>query len=71
MPNKFDEQSVVWISVPLSAETADMLQELADMCHAEPRIIAASLLRDVLADDAAAHDNNLLHSMPTPSNAIN
>ena len=68
MPNNPDKP-VVWINVPLSLETADMLQALADICHAEPTIIAASLLRDVLADDIETHDDHQLQSMPTPSNA--
>lgn len=71
MPSN-DEKSVVWISVPLSLETADQLQALADICHTAPDSVAASLLRDILADDAAAHDDShQLYSMPTPTNSIN
>lgn len=42
---------VVWISVPLDAETAVRLQALSDECHAAPHSVASSLLRDVLEDD--------------------
>lgn len=50
-----DQEQVVWLSIPVSRETAEMLIDLADNCHAEPQAIAASLLRDILADDAEAH----------------
>lgn len=51
-----DPSEIVWISVPLDAETAARLQDLSDMCHAPDRaVVAASLLHDVLQDDSAAH----------------
>lgn len=46
---------VVWISLPLDAETAAILQDLSDMCHADRVVVAASLLHDVLHDDREAH----------------
>ena len=45
----------LWISVPLSGDTVRRLKKLADMCHADPKAVAASLLHDVLADDEGAH----------------
>ncbi len=52
---KTNEQPVDWISVPLSEETAARLQDLSDHCHADPVGVAASLLHDILKDDADAH----------------
>lgn len=49
------ENDVVWISLPLDAETAARLQDLSDMCHADRVVVAASLLHDVLKDDCDAH----------------
>jgi predicted transcriptional regulator len=51
-----DEQGVAWLSIPLSAETRERLRHLADICHADPVQVAASLLHDVLKDDEVAHD---------------
>ena len=50
-----DQTAVIWISIPLDGETAARLQNLSDVCHAAPTNVAASLLRDILADDADAH----------------
>ena len=52
---RFEDNEVVWVSVPLDAATAARLQGLADMCHAEPTSVAASLLHDVLKEDDEAH----------------
>ena len=54
--DRFEDNEVVWVSVPLDAATAARLQGLADMCHAEPTSVAASLLHDVLAEDEAHHE---------------
>ena len=71
MPNN-SEKSIVWISVPLSLETADMLQSVADMCHASAQSVAASMLHDILVDDATAHgDDYHFLMMPVPSSTIN
>ena len=45
---------VQWISIPLDAQTAARLANLSDECHADQVAVAASLLRDVLADDEQA-----------------
>ena len=50
-----DEEELVLFSVPLNGATVERLMRLADICHADPRKIAASLLRDILAEDAEAH----------------
>jgi hypothetical protein len=50
-----DDKSVVWISVPLSEETATRLQNLSDQCRADPVGVAASLLHDILKDDEETH----------------
>ena len=72
MPNNPDKP-VVWINVPLSLETADMLHSVADMCHSSPQSVAASILHDVLKDDATAHRDEDYHfrAMPVPSSTIN
>ncbi len=49
------KNDVVWISLPLDAETAARLQDLSDMCHADRVVVAASILHDVLKDDHEAH----------------
>lgn len=59
MVQDHDEDDVHWLRVPLDAATVARLHGLADMCHAEPISIAASLLHDVLKDDEAAHDPNV------------
>lgn len=50
-----DPNETVWISIPLDGETAARLRYLSDICHAEPTCVAASLLHDVLKDDAETH----------------
>ena len=56
MPKRIDEQEVVWVQVPLDAATAARLHNLANMCHAAPTSVAASLLHDVLAEDDVHHE---------------
>lgn len=53
--SRHDEKPVVWFSVPLDGDTIDRLMNLSDICHADPVAVAASLLHDILADDADAH----------------
>lgn len=60
------KQSTVWISVGLDPETADRLRDLSDACCADEESVAASLLRDILKDDAEAH---FLLAAPGPSAA--
>jgi hypothetical protein len=50
-----DDDDVVWFSIPLDGATIDRLMILADVCHAEPVKIAASLLHDILREDAEAN----------------
>jgi hypothetical protein len=51
-----DNEDVVWLHVPLSQCTVARLQRLSLICQAESTAIAASLLHDILMDDAIAHD---------------
>lgn len=52
---------VVWLRVPLTAETVERLHRLSTICRAESTAIAASLLHDVLMDDALTHDEVHAH----------
>lgn len=49
------DSDVVWISVPLDAQTARRLANLSVACHSPAPAVAASLLHDVLKDDEDAH----------------
>jgi hypothetical protein len=60
-----DDHEVVCIPIPLTPETVRRLQALSDICHADPVKVAASLLRDILADDEEAH---FLENAVPPSN---
>lgn len=70
MKSKFpnEVEPVRWIKLPLDAETAERLENLSDECHADPACVAASLLHDILADDAETH--HLLEAS-APSRSIN
>lgn len=59
-------EPVLWLPVPLSGETLRRLTKLADICHADPKAVAASLLNDILKDDEDAH---LLEMMPPAGRA--
>ncbi|MHB8272011.1 hypothetical protein [Bradyrhizobium sp.] len=61
-----DDHSVVWVRVPLDEETAARLRNLSDICHADPVSVAASLLHDILKDDADAH-HLIVAEPPSPS----
>lgn len=52
---KAPEANTVWVSIPLDAETAERLRNLSDICHADEQSVAASLLHDILKDDAETH----------------
>lgn len=52
------EDGVVWLRVPLDADTAWRLKTLADICQAGSTSVAASLLHDILLDDDLAHDEH-------------
>lgn len=57
MQIKTDEkEGHLWLRLPLDAETARRLASLADVCHAAPESVAASLLHDILQDDDEAHE---------------
>lgn len=63
-----DPEGIIWISVPLDADTAAMLETLSNECHADPVKVASSLLHDVLRDDSDAH---FLISAPAASPSYN
>lgn len=62
------EDQTIIIRIPLDGETAARLRNLSNICHADPVSVAASLLHDVLKEDADAH---FLLSAPSGSSAIN
>ena len=49
-----EDEEVVYFR-PLRMETVARLMEVADISHADPVSVAASLLHDVLKEDEAAH----------------
>ena len=48
-------EKIFAITVPLDAATAERLARLSAVCDDAPEVLAASLLRDILEDDAEAH----------------
>lgn len=52
------EDGVVIFRIPVDPLTAERLISLAKSCESDPVKTAASLLHDVLADDAAAHETS-------------
>jgi len=54
------------ITIPVDGETLRRLVKIADMSHAAPKAVAASLLHDILKDDEDAH---LLELMPAAGRA--
>jgi hypothetical protein len=58
--------NVVWLRVPLDGETAERLRALSDICHNDEITVAASLLHDILKEDADCHE---LLIAPAPSAA--
>lgn len=53
MSANFDEKT--YFRVGVDDETTALLMELAEACHAPPEALMASILKDVLLDDAEAH----------------
>lgn len=51
-----DDEPQTVFSVALDDPTVARLLELADACHAPPAVVIAALVRDVLEDDAMAHE---------------
>lgn len=56
MSNHIDDTEVELVTIALDAVTAARLRNLANMCHAAPTSVAASLLHDVLKDDDEHHE---------------
>ena len=63
-----DDSPKVCLRIPVSEETLARLQNLSDICHADPIKVAASLLHDVLKEDEDAH---FLLAAPPMSPAFN
>lgn len=59
-------EPVRYISIPVDEATLRRLLDLADLCHADIKSVAASLLHDVLADDAETH---VLEMVPVAGHA--
>lgn len=51
MAARDDNEVSVPFSISLDGETIDRLMSLSKHCRADPRAVAASLLRDLLRDD--------------------
>lgn len=47
------------IRVLLDDVTLARLLEVADGCQCDPSLVASAMLRDILEDDARAHDGDL------------
>lgn len=54
------DDTIGFISIPVDAETLRRLTSLADICHADPKAVAASLLYDILKDDEESHSLELM-----------
>jgi hypothetical protein len=50
-----DDDEKVLFDIPLDGDTIERLMNLAVICRAPPREVAASLLRDLLLEDEDAH----------------
>lgn len=55
-----DEQLRHAFRVRLDDITVARLLELADICQCDPTQVISAIVKDVLEDDARAHDGNLL-----------
>jgi hypothetical protein len=62
-----DDLPKIRLVLDVSQETIARLQSLSDICHADPRAVAASLLHDILKDDEAAH----FLTAPPPGTKLN
>jgi hypothetical protein len=51
------DDQVTFIQVPLDDATFAWVIELAELCHVEPRLVIAAILRDVRVDDQTEHMN--------------
>lgn len=58
------EEDVVYFNVPLDLETVAWLMAVCEGAHAPPAAVIASILRDIRADDEAAHDMATTASAP-------
>lgn len=50
------DEEISTFRVKLDDLTIARLMELADLCHAQPTSVIAAIVRDVLEDDARAHE---------------
>lgn len=63
-----DEDEFVEFKVRIDLKTVAWLMDLAEVNHAPPAVVAASLLRDVRRDDEMAHEESQFNaSVNAPS----
>ena len=60
-----DSEDFVEFKVRLDLETVAWLMELADLNHAPPSIVLASIIRDTCEDDREAEFFEVLPNAPT------
>lgn len=62
-PDESDDY--VEFKVRLDLETVAWLMEIADLNHAPPALVLASIIRDTREDDQAAEDGRIMPNAPT------
>ena len=60
-----DSDDFVEFKVRLDLETVAWLMELADLNHAPPAVVLASIIRDTCEDDRAAEFAEIAQNAPT------
>lgn len=65
-----DHEELVLFTIALDDVTVARLMEVADNAHADPRKVAAAIIRDVLEEDAQAHADGPFENHP-PSSYMN
>lgn len=70
MAHQDDElEDLVEFRIRLDDLTVARLMEVADNAHADPRVVVAAIIRDVLEDDARANYDGPFG--PTPTHTLN
>lgn len=62
-----DDDDVEYVPVPMTRDLRAWLVEVANGCHQNPAVVAAAVLRDVMADDVVEHG----HADEPPTQALN
>lgn len=60
-----DQEELVLFTIALDDVTVARLMEIADNAHADPRKVAAAIVKDVLEDDARQHSDGPFDSSPS------